>query len=170
MRVMKDTFTQVVRIGFGIVALAVALYGADALWFAPHRLPLCEQEKLPEGRICLETALKRWMRPGEPGKYDIVWVDARSENDYELHHLILSEDRVFPIRPGVDMQQLLDAAIERLIEATDRQEGIIVFCTSACTASSEIAEEIRRTGLVEAPVYVLEGGWEALKKSDLVKD
>ena len=28
---MKDTFAQVVRIGFGIVLLAVALYGVDAL-------------------------------------------------------------------------------------------------------------------------------------------
>lgn len=167
---MKDTFTQVVRMGFGIAALAVALYGADALWFAPHRLPPCVQERLPEGRICPESALKRWMRPGEPGKYNIVWVDARSENDYELHHLVLSEDRVFPIRPGAEVQQLLDAAIERLMDAEERGEAIVVFCTSACTASGEIAEEIRRTGLVHAPVYVLEGGWEALKKSGLVKD
>lgn len=167
---MKDTFAQVVRIGFGIVLLAVALYGVDALWYAPHRLPPCEQAALPEGRICLETALKRWMRPGEPGKYNIVWVDARSENDYELHHLILSEDRVFPIRPGAEVQQLLDAAIERLMEAEARGEGIVVFCTRACNASAEIVEEIRRTGLIQAPIYVLEGGWDALKKSDLVKD
>ena len=167
---MKDTFSQVVRIGFGIVALAVALYGADALWFAPNRLPPCAQEELPEGRICLETALKRWMRPGEPGKYNIVWVDARSENDYELHHLILSEDRVFPIRPGADIQQLLDAAIERLIDAEERGEAIVIFCTRACNSSTEVAEEIRRTGLIQAPIYVLEGGWDALKKSDLVKD
>ena len=167
---MKDTFTQVVRIGFGIVALAMALYGVDALCFAPRRLPPCVQQTLPQGRICLETALKLWMRPDEPGKYNIVWVDARSENDYELHHLILSEDRVFPIRPGAELQQLLDAAIERLIDAGERKEGIIVFCTSACTASAEIAEEIRRTGLVDAPIYVLECCWDALKKSDLVKD
>lgn len=167
---MKDTFTQVVRIGLGIVALAIALYWADAFFFAPNRLPLCEQEKLEEGHICLETALKRYMRRGEPGKYDIVWVDARSENDYELHHLVLPGGRVFPVRPGGDMQQLLDAAIERLIEAEERGECIVVFCTRACNASTEVAEAIRSTGLVQAPIYVLEGGWDALKRSDLVRD
>lgn len=167
---MKDTFTQVVRIGVGIVALAAVLYGVDSIWLAPRRLPLCAQDRLPQGRICLETALKRWMRPGEPGKYNIVWVDARSENDYELHHLIMSEDRVFPVRPGANMQHLLDAAIERLMDAEARGECIIVFCTRECNASTEIAEEIQRTGLIQAPVYVLEGGWDALKKSDLVRD
>lgn len=167
---MKDTFSQVVRIGFGIVALAVALFGADALWFAPKRLPACVPEELEEGRICLETVLKGWIDRQEPGKYKIVWVDARSENDYELHHLVMSEGRVFPVRPGAHMQQLLDAAIERLMEAEERGECIVVFCTRACNSSTEIAAAIRNTGLVHAPIYVLEGGWDALKKSDLVRD
>lgn len=167
---MKDTFSQVVRIGFGIVALALVLYGADALWYAPQRLPICDPAALPEGHICLETVLKAQMDRHVPGRYNIVWVDARSENDYELHHLMLSEDRVFPVRPGEGMQQLLDAAIERLMEAEQRGECIVVFCTRSCNASTEIAEEIRSTGLVQAPVYVLEGGWDALKKSDLVRD
>lgn len=167
---MKDTFSQVVRIGLGVVALAVALYGVDAVWLAPKRLPICVPEKLPEGHICLETVLKAYMDPKTPGRYHVVWVDARSENDYELHHLMLSEGRMFPVRPGANMQQLLDAAIERLIEAEERGECIVVFCTRSCNASAEVAEEIRRTGLVGAPVYVLEGGWDALKKSDLVTD
>lgn len=167
---MKDSFTQVVRLGLVIVALAVALYGADSLYFAPKRLPACVQENVPEGHICLETLLKSWMNPQKPGSYNIVWVDARSENDYELHHLMLSEDRVFPIRPGVDMQQQLDAAIERLIEAEQRKECIVVYCTRACNASAEIAETLHGTGLINAPVYILEGGWDALKKSPLVKD
>ena len=167
---MNDTFLQVVRIGVGIVALAILLFVADALWFAPGRLPICDPAKVPEGHICLETVLKHQMIPGEPGKYNIVWIDARSENDYELHHLVLSEDRVFPVRPGANVQHLLDAAIERLIDAEARGECIVVFCTRSCNASTEVAEEIRRTGLVQAPIYVLEGGWEALKKSDLVRD
>lgn len=167
---MKDTFSQVVRIGFGIVLLAIVLGGVDALWFAPGRLPGCDPATLPEGRICLEMVLKSQMNPREPGKYNIVWVDARSENDYELHHLVFAEDRMFPVRPGADMQRLLDAAIERLIDAEARGECIVVFCTRSCNAAEEIAEEIRRTGLVQAPIYVLEGGWDALKKSDLVRD
>lgn len=167
---MKDTFSQVVRIGMGIVAMAAVLYGVDALYFAPKRLPACEQDALPPGRICPEVLLKNWMRPGEPGKYNIVWVDARSENDYELHHLVMPENRAFPIRPGAHLQQLMDAAIERLMDAEQRGECIVVFCTRACNSSGEVAAEIKSTGLVKAPIYVLEGGWDALKKSGLVKD
>lgn len=167
---MKDTFTQVIRLGLCIVALAVALYMADAFIFAPGRLPACVQEQLPEGRTCLEALLKTWQDKERPGHYRIVWVDARSESDYELHHLMLSENRVFPIRPGAEVQQLIDAAIERLIEAERRGECIVVFCTTDCNASTEIARELRETGLIKAPILVLEGGWTALKQSGLVKD
>lgn len=165
---MKDTFTQVVRLGVAILLLAVVLYAADTLYFAPKRLPVCVQEKLPEGRICLEQLLKAWQ--GEAGRYKIVWVDARSESDYELNHLMMPDDRVFPIRPGASMQALRDAAIERLIEAESRGECIVVFCTNDCSASTEIAQELQETGLIKAPIYVLEGGWAALKQSSLVKE
>lgn len=167
---MNDTFTQIVRLGVLMLALAVALYAADALYFAPRRLPICVQSALPEGRICLETLLRTKKSRQQPGKYDIVWVDARSESDFELNHLMMPDDRVFPIRPGSAMEQLLDAAIERLMEADERGECIVVFCTQDCSASSDIAEELRRTGLIKAPIYVLEGGWPALKQSSLVKD
>lgn len=167
---MKDSFTQVIRLGLWIVALAVGLYAADAFIFAPGRLPACVQDRLPEGRVCLETVLKAYQDKQTPGRYRIVWVDARSESDYELHHLMLNEDRVFPIRPGEDKQQLLDAAIERLIEADSRGECIVVFCTADCTTSSDIARELKDLGLISAPIYVLEGGWPALKRSALVSD
>lgn len=168
----KDTFTQVIQLGVGIAALAALLYGADALYFAPRRLPPCVQERLPEGRICLEHLLTTWRNKQAPGQFKVVWVDARSENDYELHHLMMNEDRVFPIRPGggAQTQRLLDAAIERLIEADRRGECIVVFCTAECTASTEVADILRQSGLIKAPIYVLEGGWAALKKSSLVKD
>ena len=167
---MRDTFTQVVQLGLCIAALAVALFAADALVYAPKRLPVCVQEDLHPGHICLEQLLRTRQDKQHPGQYKVVWVDARSENDFEVHHLMLSEGRMFPIRPGAQMQQLLDAAIERLIDAERRGECIVVFCTQDCTASSEVAEALRQTGLIQAPVYVLEGGWAALKKSSIVKD
>lgn len=167
---MKDTFTQVIRLGLCIVALAIGLYAADAFIFAPDRLPPCVQENLPPGRICLENLLKTWQSKQGRDHYRIVWIDARSESDYELHHLMMNEDRVFPIRPGAEMQQLMDAAIERMMDAEQRDECIVVFCTADCSSSAEIADELRRFGLIKAPIYVLEGGWAALKKSSLVKD
>lgn len=167
---MKDTFTQVVRLGLCIAALAVLLYAVDALYYAPQRLPICVQEKLPPGHICLEHVLRHWQDKQMPNQYKVVWVDARSESDFEVHHLMLSEERMFPIRPGEAMQQQVDAAIERLIDAERRGECVVVFCSQDCNAAEQVAEELRRTGLISAPIYVLEGGWAALKKSSIVED
>lgn len=160
-RRMKDTFTQLVRLGVMIAALALVLYWVDSAYFAPRRLPACVQEELPEGRVCLETLRAKWQ-----GK--VVWVDARSESDYEVNHLMFKDNRMFPIRRGAQKEALIDAAIERLIAAQDNGECIVVFCTNECTASTEIAEELRNLGPIEAPVYVLQGGWAALEEGGMV--
>lgn len=153
---MRDTYTQMLRLGLAIVALALLLYWADASYFAPRRLPPCQQESLPEGRICPEILRTQWA-----GR--TVWVDARSESDYELNHLILSDNRMFPIRTG-DFAHQFDAAIGRLIEAGDRNECIVVFCTQSCSSAEDIAARLRLSGLITAPIFVLEGGWDALKQ------
>lgn len=158
---MKDTFTQLVRLGLIITALAVVLYWVDSAWFAPRRLPACVQSQLPEGRICLETLRSQWQ-----GR--VVWIDARSESDYEVNHLMFKDNRMFPIRSGARKEELMDAAMERLIEAQDKGECIVVFCTNECTASTEIAEELRQLGLIGAPIYVLQGGWAALEEGGMV--
>ena len=160
---MKDTFAQFIRLGLIILGLAAVLYWADTAWMAPHRLPPCEQDKLPENRICLETVLSRY---GDK----IIWIDARSAADFELNQLMLSENRMFPIRKGPAMQQQVDAAIGRMLEAAERNECIVVFCTADCTASDEIAAELRDLGLIDAPIYTLEGGWPVLKASGMVND
>ncbi len=158
---MKDTFSQLLRLGFIIVALALVLYWADSAFFAPNRLPPCVQEKLPEGRICLETLRQR-------GIDKVVWIDARSASDYEINHLVLSDNRTFPIRKGPDYQQQLDAAIERLVSADERGECVVVFCSQDCASSEEIAKELRALGVIAAPIYVLEGGWDALKADGML--
>ncbi len=153
---MKTAIHQFIRLGIAIVALAFVLYWADATWFAPKRLPACVQESLPEGRLCLETLRARYHDK-------VVWVDARSLSDYELNHLVFSDNRMFPIRKGAEMQNQLDAALERLLAAADNGECIVVFCKGDCGAAEEIAAEIRALGMVDAPVFTLEGGWDALK-------
>lgn len=158
---MKDTFAQLIRLGVIIVALAVVLYWVDAAWFAPRRLPACVQAELPEGRICLETLRAKWQDK-------VVWVDARSESDFEVNHLLFNDNRMFPIRPGTARQQLIDAAAERLMLAGDKGECVVVFCTGDCTASDDIAKELRELQLTEAPIYVLQGGWDVLKAAGMV--
>ena len=164
---MRDTFTQMLRFGLGILALAGLLYILDVFYFAPHRLPPCVQEQLPPGHICPESLFSSQKDSADPANYKIVWVDARSENDFELNHLMFPDDRMFPIRPGAAMQQLMDAAIERLMAAYERGECIVVFCTESCNSSDQVAQELRASGLIKAPVYVLEGGWSALRKAGL---
>lgn len=157
---MKDTLMQFVRLGLIILMVGFVLFWADKTWFAAHRVPPCVQAQLPEGRKCLET-LRREYRD------NIVWVDARSESDFELNHLVFSDNRMFPIRKGADMEQLTDAALSRLMEAQERGECIAVFCTGDCGAAEEIAAELRSLGLIEAPIYALEGGWDALKAAGM---
>lgn len=158
---MKDTFAQLIRLGFVILALAVVLYWVDTACFAPRRLPACVQTELPTGRVCLETVRAQY---GDK----VVWVDARSESDFEINHLLFNDNRMFPIRPGAQKQELMDAAVERLMEAGDRGECILVFCTNDCSASEDIARELRELQITEAPIYVLEGGWDVLKAAGLV--
>ena len=160
---MKDTFTQAIRLGIYMLILALVLGWAEVAFFAPRRQPACVQEKLPAGRICPETLAAQY---GER----VVWVDARSQGDFELNHLMLPENRMFPIRKGPAMQQQIDAAIGRMLEAAEKNECIVVFCTADCTASDEIAAELRDLGLIDAPIYTLEGGWPVLKASGMVND
>lgn len=158
---MKDTFIQFIRLGIAILLLAVVLYWVDATWYAPERLPACVQENLPPNRICLETIHNKYNNK-------VVWVDARSASDYEIHRLILSNTTVYPIRKGPDMQHQIDAAIASMLEAADKGECIVVFCSGDCTASEEIAAELRNLGLIDAPIYTLEGGWDALKADGML--
>lgn len=158
---MKDTFTQLIRLGFIILAVAVVLYWVDSAFFAPRRLPACVQAELAEGRVCLETVRREY---GDK----VVWIDARSESDFEVNHLMFNDNRMFPIRPGARRQELLDAAVERLVAAGEKGECIVVFCTNECTSSEDIARELRSLELTVAPIYVLEGGWEVLKAAGMV--
>ena len=160
---MKDTFTQAIRLGIYILILAFVLGWADVVFFAPRRQPACVQDKLPRGRICPETLAAQY---GDR----VVWVDARSQADFELNHLMLPDNRMFPIRKGPALQQMIDAAVGRLLEAAERQECIVVFCTGECTAAEEIATELRELGIIEAPIHVLEGGWEVLRASGMAAD
>lgn len=158
---MKDSFTQLIRLGIIISALAVVLYWVEVAWFAPQRLPACVQAELPEGRVCLETVRVKF---GDK----VVWIDARSESDFEINHLMFNDNRMFPIRPGARRQEQVDAAVERLMQAGERGECVLVFCTNDCTASEDIARELRELQVTEAPIYVLEGGWDVLKAAGMV--
>ena len=154
---MAGAISQFFRLGLIILGVGGCLWWLDGAYFAPNRLPACVAAELPEGHVCLEETLKQW------GK-KIVWVDARSLSDYEVSHLQLAENRMFAIRPGSEKDAQVDAAADRLIQCAERGECIVVFCSQDCSKAEDIAKDLRELGLIEAPVYVLEGGWDAIQQ------
>lgn len=155
---MRDTFGQLVILGLVIVLVALGLWYVDATYFAPGRMPPCRQENLSPDRLCLETALRQW---GDR----IVWIDARDQNSYERGHILLAEGRMFPLRKGAEYEELLNQALERLLDAGERHECVIVFCGHNCSSAEEIAANLRELGMIEAPIYVLEDGWDRIKQN-----
>ena len=157
---MKDTFTQFVRLGLIILALGICLMWVDSTWLAPLRLPRCEQSALDaEGKshICWDT-LK-----GRHGN-KIIWIDARDDAAYEVNRLAGQDVCMFHIRPPrQNMEEMADRAMERLDEAADNGECIVVFCTNKCTNAEDVATYLRNTVGGSPSVYILEGGWDTIK-------
>ena len=154
---MKDTFTQFIRVGLVILALGIVLYWVERTWFAPSRI-ICDQAQLEtqnKGHICWQTLMQRY------DKSRIIWIDARSEADYEKNRL--AGTHAYPLRPGSKRDELFMHIEERLFNATERNECIVVFCTASCTASDEIATFLKTTAALDAPIYVLSGGWDTIK-------
>ena len=154
---MKRAIPQFIILGFLILAGACCLAWLDTSVFEPKRLPPCVQEKMPKGRICLDYLLRHWNNK-------TLWIDARSQNDFEINHLRLTENNMFQIQPGSQMSQQIDAAIGRLLECEENKECIVIFCTAECSKAEEVKKELIDLDLGEVPIFILEGGWDAIKK------
>lgn len=127
---------------FGIL-LAACLLASANLWLNPSR-PTWAQATLRPGELWLRDALTE----GEV----VVWVDARSGDDYSQAHIpgavLLNEDD-------------WDALLPELLAVWEPDRRTVVYCSSeACQASESVAERLRtEVGLDD--VYTLKGGWEA---------
>jgi len=81
----------------------------------------------------------------------VLWVDARSETDFNKGHipgaLLLNEDDWSGLLPG-------------LVQTWTPDRVIIVYCSSrSCQASEGVAKRLRDEAGFSS-VYVLRGGWE----------
>lgn len=155
---MKDTYTQFIRLGVIIAILGLLLYWFDAAFLAPRRMPPCVQSELPEGYICPDTLMSL------PTDSTIVWIDARSLSEYEVKHMELPTNDVFPIRPGAEKDEQIIRASGRLAQLTEK-DYVVVFCSASCTSSREIAAELRELSFSPAPIFILQGGWDAIKNN-----
>ena len=69
-----------------------------------------------------------------PGK--ILWIDARKQDDFERH--TVTQDKGF---------------------------CIVIFCSRDCTSSAAVANELKKPEYgIRAPIFILEGGWDELRK------
>lgn len=92
----------------------------------------------------------------------IIWLDARNPAEYEKNRL--AGTNVYRIHNGTTQDSLMENIEERLEEAADKGECIVVFCSSAeCNNAETSANNMREEFGFEAPIYVLYGGWETIK-------
>jgi rhodanese-related sulfurtransferase len=125
---------------FLLIAALAAAGSAYSLVSGLAPLPWAEPELQP-GEIRYEDA----------AALDVLWIDARSEEDFAAGHLEgavhLNEDN-------------WDAALPRLMEAwLPSPRPIVVYCSSeACDTSKRVADRLR-DALPEAEIHSLKGGW-----------
>ena len=154
---MRDAFSSALKLLLAVFLLAVGVAALDLRVIQPFRTPPCNPETLEEGHVCLSQVLKEW-----PGK--ILWIDARKQDDFERH--TVTRAPVYPIRPAdANYQELLANAMEALMTAEDRGFCIVIFCSRDCTSSAAVANELKKPEYgIRAPIFILEGGWDELRK------
>ena len=93
-----------------------------------------------------------------PGVENVLWIDARSANDYEAEHV-----------PGAILLNLegWDELFPQFLDQWDPEKKVVVYCSSAgCELSHEVAERLKSADISQ--VFVLKGGWEAWKKQKVI--
>ena len=127
---------------FIVIALLTLLGTAYSLVSGLSPLPWAEPE-IEAGEIRMEDA----------GVLDVIWVDARSEEDFSEAHApgAIWYDAA---EPGMSMTKILERWLQE-------PQVIVVYCSDeSCGKSKEVAESLRQN-LPDAEIYSLKGGWDA---------
>ena len=124
-----------------VLALLALVPATLSAIFHPKRPDFSDPVR--EGEIAVVDALRT------PERF--LWVDARPEREYAEGHvpgaLRLTEDEWSALVPAV-------------LQAWPADMPAVVYCSSRqCENSTAVARRLREFNL--APVYVLNGGWEA---------
>lgn len=127
---------------FVAIALLTALGSVFSMLSGLAPLPWAEPE-VQAGEIRIEDARV----------LDVIWVDARSEAEFEEGHApgAIFYDEANPLESVGDV-------LERWLISP---QVIVVYCTDeGCGKSKAVAEELRGN-LPDAEIYSLKGGWAA---------
>lgn len=143
-----------IREALTLLLLTVAAAVATQ-WLHP-RAPAWYQveEKLAEGEVNVRLIQEQW-------KGDVLWIDARTEQRYELAHV-----------PGALLlnEQHFDQQLFDLIETLQgNTKPVVIYCDAQrCEASKKVrAALMERVGL--GNVWVLRGGWPAWQAGQSVR-
>jgi rhodanese-related sulfurtransferase len=127
-----------------LLALAFVPAIGEALYFRDR---VSWQSPIPASERTTVAQAKSWGA-------SVVWIDARSEEEFAREHfpnaLLLNEDHFNEQLPNV-------------LAAWSPGKRIVVYCSAqSCGASRAIAKRLHDQADIE-DVFVLEGGWEALR-------
>ncbi|MGC6505321.1 MAG: rhodanese-like domain-containing protein [Coraliomargaritaceae bacterium] len=117
--------------------------------------------------VCIGWAPAPWLRPtihadeiraADARGLDVLWVDARSHEDYSKAHI---DDAIW-LNPKDPDVALLPIAENWL----NYPRPIVLYCSSdTCTTSKELAKWLRKQ-LPDVEIYSLQGGWSAWLQTD----
>jgi rhodanese-related sulfurtransferase len=136
----------ILRQGFLLLVIAFLPAIGEALYFR-DRIPWASPVPASE-LVQVETA-KAWGSSA-------LWVDARPDDQYAQGHF----PNALPLNEsGWDKQ------LRPVLEKWSEEKKIVVYCsTQSCGTSREIADRLRKQAQLKN-VFVLDGGWEALRVS-----
>ena len=90
------------------------------------------------------AVVQNWQRP-------VVWVDARSREEYERGHI--------PGAKRLNMEEW-EARVMDVLGAWTSGQPLVIYCDGPkCGQSEDVAKRLRRDGV--SPVFILKGGWQA---------
>lgn len=154
---MREAILSALKLMVVVFVVALSIAFIDLRWLEPMRTPPCDPAKVAKGHICLSTLLQEWDNK-------IIWIDARKQDDVERHPF--THENSYPIRPNdTNALDLMNQAMPAIMGAQDEGQCIVVFCNRDCTSSDAVANELKKPEYeIEAPIFILEGGWDELKK------
>lgn len=144
-------FRQILWVFGCAIAAAALTYGFKG---PPNRRLFCDVATLKSDELCLSQI---------SASENVLWVDARSRKDWQADGL--EGSILWNLDPAEDMLAFEAAAAERIAAAS----RVVVYCGDEnCGISRQVAGRIRNMDLGPG-VFVLRGGWRALREAGRVK-